>query len=197
MANPYKNTKTSPLNQTKWDLQSSDPNLRNISRSDKNAYNQGQTEALGFAATFLPIGGLVGGAVRHGGKALNFFKKAWNYGKKGGFGYQKAVATGKPLTQNAIVSYKNWGGKSHKFENLQDLRITKADIANANKANKLTKITGSLGRGTVIGGAVVATGNQLDKSTNELREQVIDNTRVTRPQNIKTINETFTIKDLK
>ena len=213
MANPYKNTKKSPLHQDggKWMTTTYDSNLQNISKSERAAYNKGQNEALGFASTFLPVGGGALAAVKHGKKALNFFKKAWNYGKKGGFGYQPAVSTGKPFTQHAVVSYKNWAGKQHEFKNLQKMRITKsditknsldsyntkkiADIATGKNINLPAKITGTLGRGTVIGGAVVAGGNEFDRSLNEVRTVAIDNLAVKESKAPKIINETFKIRD--
>jgi hypothetical protein len=193
MANPYKNIKKSPLHQDggKWMTTMYDSNRQNLSSSEKKAFKQGQTDALSFATTFIPIGGAVGAAVKYGGRAANFLKKTWNYGKKGGFGYNAPIPTGK---SKSLFTTRKWGDKQHVFKVPQPLTVTKGDKQLAYQAGRLQRNLGKLGRGTAYGGVAVYGLNELSEHNLRARNEIQqDNTHV-EPRYHNKVNKTFVTK---
>lgn len=196
MANPYKNTNragTSPFKQTDRLTQIQDMKDR---LNKKIPYNSttaladpGDTsmELKYFTSDVQPqVYGSAGalewispaGALKIGKGIWDVGKKLWNMGRKGGYGYSKPIATGKPFSHTGKVTYKNWGGKQHEFKELQNLRVTKQDIKRAEKLTKPYKIAGTVGRTGVTGAAITGAWNFGDVTNSEVKQAVVkqDNT---------------------
>ncbi len=147
----------------------------------------------GGGALELISGGGVLKVFQGGKKLLGLAKNLWNTGRKGGFGYAKPIATGKPLSQNIKTNYKSWGGKQHRFENFGKPTLTKADKLKAIKTTrpyKIAGITGRLGTQVAVGTGAWKYGVEKNSELQQRELNQIANDNIVAPnKNTKSIQD--------